>query len=357
MGQKTNPTIFRLGRTKTWKSKYIEKKPNEIPLYAFQDLEIREFADKFFKDNGLTMHNCRVHYIDGKSLCIFISYYLTLNSIFLVNNINKTQNIKLIKHKTQIKQKKNSLKTRQEVVNYIKYQRINYNKMLNRFIQKQDYRKVKNIIQLEKRSKRIRRLNSLKYYKRYLAVENHKKVETIKINSFLEKFFESLHLFLNKKTKIFLTIQQLNKDIKQTLNKEKTKLLKKNLVNLRKYKQNDFFKEGVNILFIATTQKKTASLLARFIAFQLQNLKRHNFFLKFIKTTLTIFKNNTFSNLQGIKIKVKGRFNGAPRAKRKIIDIGKGVPVLTLKSNINYSEETAYTSNGTFGVKVWVCEN
>jgi ribosomal protein S3 len=27
----------------------------------------------------------------------------------------------------------------------------------------------------------------------------------------------------------------------------------------------------------------------------------------------------------------------------------------TLKSKIDYSQSTAYTKNGTFGVKVWIC--
>ena len=29
------------------------------------------------------------------------------------------------------------------------------------------------------------------------------------------------------------------------------------------------------------------------------------------------------------------------------------IPVQTLNSNINYGESVAYTSNGTFGIKVW----
>jgi len=48
MGQKTNPNILRLGKTKEWKSKYIEKKSNELPSYAFNDLEIKKFIRKFF---------------------------------------------------------------------------------------------------------------------------------------------------------------------------------------------------------------------------------------------------------------------------------------------------------------------
>ena len=60
------------------------------------------------------------------------------------------------------------------------------------------------------------------------------------------------------------------------------------------------------------TQSNTSSLTAQFISVHLRKLKRHNFFLKFLKSTLNIFNNNYFSKIQGIKIKIKGRFNGVP---------------------------------------------
>jgi ribosomal protein S3 len=64
------------------------------------------------------------------------------------------------------------------------------------------------------------------------------------------------------------------------------------------------------------------------------------------------FLNKNFSKIKRIKISVKGRFNGAPRAKTKTLYIGVP-PFLTLNSDINYSESTSFTSNGTFGIKVW----
>ena len=71
---------------------------------------------------------------------------------------------------------------------------------------------------------------------------------------------------------------------------------------------------------------------------------------------MTLFFNKTFSKCKGIKIKVKGRFNGAPRAKDKLINIKNGVPTLTINSKIDYAETTSFSPNGTFGVKVWIDE-
>lgn len=117
-----------------------------------------------------------------------------------------------------------------------------------------------------------------------------------------------------------------------------------------------FFKEGVNLAFSCVNNEKSSELISNFISTNFRKLKRHNFFLKFIKSILTVFVLKTFSSkISGIKIKVKGRFNGAPRAKHKIINIGRNMPVLALNSKIDYAETTAYTINGTFGVKVWVC--
>jgi ribosomal protein S3 len=52
---------------------------------------------------------------------------------------------------------------------------------------------------------------------------------------------------------------------------------------------------------------------------------------------------------------IKGRINNAARSNKKIITIGR-VPIKTINSKIDYSESTAFTSNGTIGVKVWVSE-
>jgi ribosomal protein S3 len=359
MGTTVNPNIFRLGKTKNWPSKYFAKKTTETSVYAFKNLEIRKFINKFFKDNGLTVNNCKINYSDDGSLHIFVSYYLTLKSLSLVNNLINEQKINLVKIRNrksrQIKKKHKEI-TR-SVRNYFKYQNIKSNRFLKQNVSKENRDNVITSLLRERQTPKIRRVRLLKSYKSFLTIKNFKKFDSIESNSFTTKFFNSIHAFLGTNIKIFLILSQLNKNIRQEINKDKIKFLKKSLIKLRKYKQNDFFKEGVNILFMSTAQQQTANLLTQFIATQLSKSKRHNFFLRFVKTGLTLLKNNKDSNLEGIKIKIKGRLNGRPRAKHKIITIGNGVPAITLNSKIDYSESVAYTSNGTLGVKVWVCHN
>ena len=373
MGQKTNPTIFRLENTQAWKSKYFEKKSTEFSIYAFQNAEIKKFSHKFFNDNGLTIQTIKLYYLEN-TLHIFVSYFLTLKLTSLINSLNKlTVTYSLgfvlfvffmlspiillaVKLATILCNKKKYNRIKTSVKKYFNYQELKYNITLKTLLKKNSLKKAKRVMKYNEQILQIRRIKLLKYYKSYLATKNYKNIGSIQNNTFIEKFFESLTQFTNKRFKILLTLHQVNKDIKQTITKKKLEVLKKSLTQLRKYKQNEFFKEGVNLLFSCTIKKKSSDLLTHFIASQLKKLKRHNFFMKFIKTSLSLFSGKAFSLVKGIKIKIKGRFNGAPRAKHKINNIGNGVPVLTLDSNISYSETTAFTSNGTFGVKVWIHE-
>jgi small subunit ribosomal protein S3 len=84
-------------------------------------------------------------------------------------------------------------------------------------------------------------------------------------------------------------------------------------------------------------------------------MKRHNVFFNFLKQALIVFVMSSLSNVDGIKILIKGRLNGVPRAKKKLILVGN-VTTQKIEKNLDYSETTSYTTNGTFGVKVWISE-
>jgi hypothetical protein len=344
MGQKINPIIFRLSNTNRWSCKYIEKKSIDSSLYNYNDIEIRKFIIRFFNYYGLIVQNLKISYFND-SLHIFVSYFTSLKVQFLITNSLKNQKIKFCTKNKNV-QKYNNEEYNQ-IKNYSRYKEFDYIKQCTN--------KNLSILQKEKQSFKLRRIKFLKYYKNYVLIKKHKCVNNITSNYFLYKFFENISMFTNKRFNIHLITKPLS-DLKQEFTTKNIKTLKKDLIKLRKYDQNEFFKEGINILFLCSTQKNSAKLLSYFIAFQLKKFKKHNFFLRFVKNVLVLFKNKIFSNLEGIKIKIKGRFNKAPRARSKILTIGNDIPVLTLKSNINYAETTSFTANGTFGVKVWICE-
>jgi len=348
MGQKAHPKTLRIGKFNEWNSIYHEKKLSEFKTYSFQDLNFKSFLRKFLKDNGMILSKLRLKYTNN-SVIISISYYLSFESIFY-NNI-KAKNIRLIPKEKPKKQKTSNLylKTTKKYLSYKQLKNKIYYKKLT---------KTKNTIQKELNRTKIKRIKTLKFYKNKEAINNNANLNQMENKSFLEKLLNNLKLFNKKNKNIFITFEQLNKNVKSIITKTKIKSIKKILVKLRKYKQSEFFKEGLNMMFLSINNcKNSPILLSQFISNNLKKLKRHNFFLRFIKTSLGLFTNKVFSDLKGIRIKIKGRLNGTPRARHKIIKIKNGVSALTLNSNINYSESVAFTTNGTIGVKVWVEEN
>jgi lycopene beta-cyclase len=70
MGQKINPVIFRLGVNKTWKTEFFEKKNNELPLYVFKDLEIKNYIE-----NHLNLKDYKITYKEEGAIPLFYPPY------------------------------------------------------------------------------------------------------------------------------------------------------------------------------------------------------------------------------------------------------------------------------------------
>ncbi len=90
-----------------------------------------------------------------------------------------------------------------------------------------------------------------------------------------------------------------------------------------------------------------ASLIAEFIAQQLE--KR----VAFRRATRQAIQKAQRVNIQGIKVQVSGRLNGAEIARSEWVREGR-VPLQTLRADIDYATKRAQTTYGVLGVKVWV---
>lgn len=108
-----------------------------------------------------------------------------------------------------------------------------------------------------------------------------------------------------------------------------------------------------NLYTTLATHPNSPKLLSDFVVAQLRTTKRHNFFLNSLKESLTLLTKQRHSGIKGLKLIIKGRLNNAPRSQKRTIKVGK-VPIMTQNIKITYSESTAYTSNGTIGVKLWI---
>ena len=104
MAQKTHSNIFRLGKNLEWKSKYFEKKPEELSAYNFKNLEIKTYIKHFLKENGLLVQDFKINFYKS-NIKIYIPYYVTLNSSFLINQKKLNQHLKIKKKKFKTKKK------------------------------------------------------------------------------------------------------------------------------------------------------------------------------------------------------------------------------------------------------------
>jgi small subunit ribosomal protein S3 len=104
----------------------------------------------------------------------------------------------------------------------------------------------------------------------------------------------------------------------------------------------------IRIDVIEITEPDTeARLLADFITQQLE--KR----VAYRRAVRQAVQRAQRANIQGIKIQVSGRLNGAEIARSEWTREGR-VPLQTLRAHIDYSYRIAQTTYGVLGVKVWL---
>ncbi|NJN56065.1 MAG: 30S ribosomal protein S3 [Leptolyngbyaceae cyanobacterium SL_5_9] len=102
----------------------------------------------------------------------------------------------------------------------------------------------------------------------------------------------------------------------------------------------------INVVEVARVDAD-AALIAEYIA---QQLERRVSFRRVVRQAIQRAQR---AGVQGIKIQVSGRLNGAEIARTEYTREGK-VPLHTLRADIDYSYKTAQTIYGVLGIKVWV---
>ena len=375
MGQKTDiKNIIQLKKKNNnyiWDTKYFEKKNNESSLYIFTNLEIKKFIKKILKDNNLMLHSYNVN-ISESTIKVFISYVKSLSSHGIEKEAVKSSSYSNINILTNSKK---LLLRKQLKINELYYV----------YKIKREFKLfVKNILNVSNKNKSVLKLYLIKkILGHYLIFINYKKaivnkfyknislymnevqnknknlvkLTPIQLNNFLEKFIEGLGKFTNHNYKTILLFKPINQSLNYSLTFQQLQSLKKTITQLRQFKESEFFYEGINLLFSVLIQRNSSQILADFVAIQLKNIKkRHGFFLKFLQKAASILINHPLAKVRSIKIFINGRLNNAPRSKRKVIAVNKNLSLMTLNSSTYSSQATAYGSNGTLGIKLWITE-
>nr|WCH56166.1 ribosomal protein S3 [Calliblepharis sp.] len=118
---------------------------------------------------------------------------------------------------------------------------------------------------------------------------------------------------------------------------------------LRKELQNQVLpKNQIRINVIEIIEPDTeAELIGEFIT---QQLEKRIAFRRAIRQGV---QRSQKAHIQGIKVQISGRLNGAEIARSEWVREGR-VPLQTLRADIDYAYKTAQTIYGILGVKVWL---
>lgn len=108
--------------------------------------------------------------------------------------------------------------------------------------------------------------------------------------------------------------------------------------------KKDFLRLVINEV---ETPELEASLTALGIA---EDLEKRVAFRKAMRSAIVKAKK---AKIEGIKIQVSGRLNGAEMARTEWVREGR-VPLQTLRAKIDYSHREANTIYGVIGIKVWI---
>ena len=117
----------------------------------------------------------------------------------------------------------------------------------------------------------------------------------------------------------------------------------------KKYNRETYVKSNISVNVDEVKRGDvSAKVVAQQIAWDLE---------KRLPTRRTMKKHIEFvsqnRDVQGVKVRLAGRLNGAEIARTEWLAKGK-LPLTTLRANIDYAEATAFSTYGTVGIKVWI---
>ena len=110
------------------------------------------------------------------------------------------------------------------------------------------------------------------------------------------------------------------------------------------HKENEILREEIRV------SRRAADITADLVVQQLEDQVA---FRRAIREALKCAQDN---EVNGIKVQVSGRLNGAEIARSEWIREGR-VPLQTLRADIDYATKEANTIYGVLGVKVWLFKN
>lgn len=143
-------------------------------------------------------------------------------------------------------------------------------------------------------------------------------------------------------------LEGIRKDIEKQLNK----YMLKNIFTQKKYEffKDEYLEQPNEIaIFVTKLANPSADVMAISQTLVTQLEQR----VAFRRAIRQVIQQAQKQKVQGIKIQISGRLNGAEIARSEWVREGR-VPLQTLRANIDYCYTTAKTIYGLLGIKIWV---
>ena len=184
----------------------------------------------------------------------------------------------------------------------------------------------------------------------YNCIENYVKYIKSSINS---SYGGITRIEILKQTKlisvnIYIAFVDLFIDKKAPRKKEKMKELRQEVQKMLVQSMlNSVNRELVISIEKVDKPYREPKILAEYIALQ---LKERVEIRKIMKKAIQLAEK---ANVEGVKIKIKGRLNGIERARKESAMKGR-VPLQTLRAKIDYCYYAVQTVYGVLGIKIWI---
>nr|AYB71448.1 ribosomal protein S3 [Trachelomonas grandis] len=174
--------------------------------------------------------------------------------------------------------------------------------------------------------------------------------QDIFIRDFFKKNLVNINFYkLNISRKLNFIFIQISTIKSSTvfLNENKISFLRSKLMEQLKLNFNKQITDIIINILQINNINKDAEVLAEFAK---QQIQKRTPFRRVMKSIILKAKKES---IQGIKIQISGRLNGAEIARTEWSRDGR-VPLHTLTAEINYAFSTAQTIYGIIGIKIWI---
>lgn len=335
MGQKVNPIGLRLGKYRQWKNNWFVDSLNYSD-FLHLNYQINKYFSGILRNNATKtfLSHCVISKYSFEKIYIFIFYYRLRKSR---KKSNFTTKLKKIKKNYNKYNTKTLLINKQykliKILNLFKQTHLTYT--LNTF----NKNKLKNTKQIIYNKKIIPENYEIKrgFYREFKRIKNsleeftNTKVELIFINLLsLIRFY----LISNNNTRFLINLEN-------------------QMSNFYRYDVK-LLRDAVNLTYICLVLKQPQTL-ANFIAYQLRRTpknRRQSKLIQFYKKIINLMVLN-LDEIEGIRLKFKGRINGRRRSTVNNINIGR-LPLQQHDCYIEYGQSDGLTVYGSIGIKVWI---